>query len=371
MGQSHFFFITPTTSQPRYHRRIQACRDRGHAVTVCSFRRGLFEVNGFPPEIRVIDLGFLKGGNYLKRIIPLVRAGSRVGALLRGSPGNGILYCFGLDVALLGLVIRPKGMKLVYEVGDIIYLLAGQHRFTRAVMAALDRYVTRSADHVVLTSPGFVDHYRNFNPSGPVRVVENKVSKELLSTPRPAEKDLHRPIRIGFVGLFQYLDCLLPLVEFAAGHEGFEVHFFGDGAGRAQLSAAANRHPDRVFYHGPFRNPDDLPGIYRRIDFNYVVYDPDDDNVRVLTPNKLFESLFFAVPLIVAEGTLLAERVAVLGIGYPVDARRIGSELERIFAGLTDETYAEMRATALAVPAEELVDESGRLMDALTGGAAS
>jgi hypothetical protein len=258
-------------------------------------------------------------------------------------------------------------LQFVYEVGDIIYLLAGQGRVVRSVMTALDKLVTRFVDLLVLTSEGFLPHYRRLNPCCPVTVVENRISRELLTVSRPVGNALSRPIRIGFVGMIYYLECLQGLIEFVVAHEGYEAHIFGDGADIRSIREAADRHPGRVFYHGPFRNPDDLPAIYDRIDFNYVVYDPDDENVRVLVPNKYYESLFFTVPLIVAEGTFLAERVQSRAIGYGIDAHRIPEELERIFRDLTGERYVALRAAARSVPPEELIDNSDMLMASLIG----
>jgi succinoglycan biosynthesis protein ExoL len=369
MQRIHCYFITPTPSQPRYHKRIRACLEQGHPVTVFTFRRGLYEINELPPDVSVIDLGFLRGGRYLSRILPLCRAALRVRSALRSAPDNGILYCFGLDCALLGLVCRQKPLRFVYEVGDIIYLLAGQSRIVRSVMTALDRLVTRSVDLLVLTSEGFLPHYRRLNPLCPLSIVENRIARELAAVSRPAGRVMSRPIRIGFVGLVYYLECLQGLIDFVASHEGYEAHVFGDGADTLLIREAADRYPGRVFFHGPFRNPADLPAIYKRIDFNFVVYDPDDENVRVLMPNKYYESLFFVVPLIVADGTLLAERVRSRAVGYGIDAHRIPMELDRIFRDLTEERYAALCASACAVPLEELIDDSYRLMADLPGGA--
>ena len=51
-------------------------------------------------------------------------------------------------------------------------------------------------------------------------------------------------------------------------------------------------------------NPDDLERIYGSIDLNYVVYggDPKSEiGVRLAIPNKLYESIFFQVPLVCRE----------------------------------------------------------------------
>lgn len=361
------YFITPTSSQPRYHKRIQACRVLGHPVTVFTFQRGLYKVNTLPPDVEIVELGEVRSGRYLSRILSLVRAVHRVRSIFRGSREGGILYCFGLDCALLGLLAKPKWLQLVYEVGDIIYLLRGQSRFVKITMTLLDRLLTRYVNLLVLTSEGFLPHYRHLNHRCPVSVIENRIVSELAAAYRPVHHPLPTPIRIGFVGLIYYLECLHGLISFVAAHEGYEAHFFGDGEDIESILAAAERHRGRVFYHGPFRNPEDLPAIYEQIDVNFVVYDPDDENVRMLIPNKYYESIFFAVPLVVADGTLLAERVRSQGIGYCIDARRIGAELERVFSTLTRERYVALCVAARSIPTEEITDESARLISQLTG----
>jgi glycosyltransferase involved in cell wall biosynthesis len=77
---------------------------------------------------------------------------------------------------------------------------------------------------------------------------------------------------------------------------------------------------NNVFYHGRFKNPEDLPVIYKNIDLLLCAYDYRIDNVRYAEPNKLYESIYFRKPIIVSSNTFLAKKVSDLGIGYHLDS---------------------------------------------------
>ena len=74
------------------------------------------------------------------------------------------------------------------------------------------------------------------------------------------------------------------------------------------------------FFHGPFRNPVDLPSIYENIDISIACYDTTSENVKIAEPNKLYESIYFETPLVVSSETFLARQVEKYDIGFCIDA---------------------------------------------------
>ena len=50
----------------------------------------------------------------------------------------------------------------------------------------------------------------------------------------------------------------------------------------------------------------------------YAVYDASNPNVKIALPNKLYESVYCEIPIIVAKGTYLAEIVNQWGVGVSV-----------------------------------------------------
>lgn len=49
-------------------------------------------------------------------------------------------------------------------------------------------------------------------------------------------------------------------------------------------------------------------------------YDVIYENVRFAEPNKLYEALYFEVPIIVSKNTYLAEKVKRLNVGFEINA---------------------------------------------------
>jgi glycosyltransferase involved in cell wall biosynthesis len=280
------------------------------------------------------------------------------------------VYCFGLDMALLARAAFPRRIPLVYEIGDL--RTPGLGPVAASVATALERSVARRASILVTTSPGFVDeHLRNLIPqtaeAPAIVVLENKLPSHITTRfPRrqPGPGTGRDRIRLGFVGLLRYPRTILPVLEAVAGRpDRFEFHVFGDGQLRPAVQEIAARAPN-VLYCGSFRNPDDLGRIYASIDLNYVVYDNADVNVRLAIPNKLYESLYFGVPLVVSSRTRLAERVHRYQAGFVVDPDE-ARFAERFLADLNPAALRVAAAGALAVPTADLLSSDQPLQAAL------
>jgi len=83
-----------------------------------------------------------------------------------------------------------------------------------------------------------------------------------------------------------------------------------------------------ISYFGKFQNPDHLPNIYECIDLSIGTYDVTSDNVKYAEPNKLYESIYFRVPIIVSSDTFLNNKVQELGIGVGINALNENSIIE-------------------------------------------
>ncbi len=276
-----------------------------------------------------------------------------------------LVYAFGLDMGLVARWALSQSMPLVYEIGDIQNPLPHGTILTR-VSARLEKTVLQRCCALVVTSPGFVsDYFHILDPQvdRKVFVIENKMAREIAAeVPRPAApKQPTYPIKIGYVGLFKYRECIVRLIDAVAARQGaFELHFYGDGPLKEEIVARVAQCKN-VFFHGPFVSTQDLQSIYERIDASYVVYDNHDPNVRMALPNKLYDGPYFGVPLIVAEGTLLAKRTIELGIGLVVDPRCEGFA-EGLLNTITPELLTGVSAAALKVDPSFMVEDYGDIV---------
>jgi glycosyltransferase involved in cell wall biosynthesis len=105
--------------------------------------------------------------------------------------------------------------------------------------------------------------------------------------------------------------------------------------------------------HGAFRSPEDLCEIYGKIDVNFIVYDANDDNVKIALPNKLYESIAFGKPIICAKGVALAEIVESKRIGVACEIDEIEYSLDLIM-----DNYREYIDKIFLLSKDEYLDNS-------------
>ena len=293
--------ITPTSSQPRFHRRAEALKSSALCPHVFYYMRSYYNINKFPENIKTEFLYKIEDGKYFKRTIKFIKSIFKVRSHKKKS-NNQIAYAFSIDCALVALVSGYR--RIIYEIGDI--------RSTSKLSQALERYIIANSSFIVVTSEGFKNHLEKQYELDKEKflVLENKLSyiPEVLD-----KRNLQKAFSIGVIGFLRYEKPLKFLADFSLKHK-VNLNIFGDGPYKEIFV----NHP-YASYHGPFKNPEELDQVYSSIDINYAVYDNTSLNVRLALPNKLYESMAYRVPLLVAKRTFLAEKVVEKEIGSSID----------------------------------------------------
>ena len=338
-------FICPTTSQPRFHRRIKLFQQAGYETAVAAFSRGYYQINSLPPTKRELNLGTISDGQYIKRIPKLLKASLTLRKFLKSYPVDR-LYAFGVDNALLALSVSPSSYTYC-EIGD---LRSTSRKRLRSLFSTVSTNLLDRIDHIVVTSTGFVSElYPNpsLSPRPPVSIIENRLAPELASTLiRPQIKQTSvRPIRLGIVGLLRYKSVEWTCQFVAKYSNDFRLVIYGDGPLKGSVEQYA-KLCESIDYRGPFKYPDQLDEIYGEIDASMVVYDATDINVRLAIPNKLFESLYYGIPIIAASDTTLMDYALQEGIGIEASSTNQFA-FEKALLGLDLPRLFEMRANAL------------------------
>lgn len=342
-------FISTALAHPRHQRRARSFQRSDSCVVVYGFDRGFYSANAFPPEVEVVQVGRLANQRYVRRLVDLTRGIVSIRRDARNRERPDLGYFFGLDAALLGLATLRRGTPFVYEIGDI--RTETGRNFVDGVFRAIEDIVLARASVIVVTAPAFKKYLveERGASADKIIVVENLVPDEIVRGAPNPEPVLSGRFRIGFVGVLRYARTLLPMIH-AVGHRAdrCEMHIYGDGDLKGEVQAVAQQY-DNVFYHGPFQNPQDLASIYASIDLNYVVYDNVERNVRMALPNKLYESVFFGVPLIVSCDTQLAERVSEWTVGGTVDPQT-STFADDLLDSLSQSDLERWKAAAATVP---------------------
>ena len=334
-------------------RRVQMLHAGGIEVTVLGFRRG----DTAPARIegaRAIDLGRTGNGQFVQRILAVLRSLARFGAIRRAAAEADVVMARNLE--MLVLAARAAGRRrLIYECLDIHRLLLGSGMASRLIQA-IERALLRHVDLIVTSSPRFIADYFHARRglTTPVLLIENKVPAfDAPVTPAPAAP-ARAPWVIGWFGMLRCRRSLAMLGDIARQSEGrIEVVIAGIPAENefpdfaAQLEAMPG-----VRYVGRYK-PADLATLYAGVHFAWAIdYFEEGLNSTWLLPNRLYESICYgAVPIALAPvetGAWLARHGVGLTIGDPVQ------ELPGFFAGLDEAQLMAMRDALAALPQTDL-----------------
>ena len=338
-------FISSALQQPRHQKRMRIfCSN--FDCSIWYFERGGYKLNYKGWDKRAICISKIKNKNYLLRLMPLLKLYIK----LCFTKDNKV-YCTSLDQALVSVLARKK---VVMELGDL-QQLSGPG-FMGFMVKYLDRWLVKKINGVVLTSPFYFSaYYASFQgiDRNKFLIVENKVPLSIeadVNNQRNAdyeENNLYAKIKLGVIGSISDRAALQTLISIVKRRDDMELHIFGDGD--LQVFEGLSN----CMIHGAFRSPEDLCEIYGKIDVNFIVYDANDDNVKIALPNKLYESIAFGKPIICAKGVALAEIVESKRIGVACEIDEIEYSLDLIM-----DNYREYIDKIFLLSKDEYLDNS-------------
>ncbi len=346
-------FIAPATSQPRYHKRVVQLL-KFCDVEIFAFTRDLYEENTFPPEIPLTLLGKVSPRKYFRRIFKLIPAIFKIRKHLKGKE-NYLFYALSFDCMLLA---KLGGIKHgFYEISDL-----RQTEGFGKVAPIFEKFMFRDIFGLVLTSRFFYEDFykkKRFIPTEKVFIIENKVNPILVNK-RPNSKNFsQKRIKIGLIGFIMYKKSTELLLNFVQKRpKSYVIECFGDGPLRWLIESYVC---ENIRYHGSFKNPEELPNIYSQIDLNYVVYDNRFLNVRLLTPNKLYESAYFGVPIVCCAGTSVGKKIVKWNIGKMI--RIQNPELfEKDLSSINKNWLQQRSEDCFKLPSTDLLDDGEKII---------
>ena len=209
----NMFFLLPVSSKPRCLKRIDNFRKLGITQTIFSFERDYFE--GKKDMLNYISLGYIQHKNYLKRIIPLLKAFFKIRReMVTISPT--VIYAFEIDLAFIAVLLKVfsnNNCQVVYECGDIQPLM-----MKSKIVRFIEKWTINRCTLVVTTSEGFIANYfiKKQNVSREkLFLIENKLNEPLRIQQNKEQSSIYRnkPITIGYFGLLSYTNTWDLLVK--------------------------------------------------------------------------------------------------------------------------------------------------------------
>ena len=217
-----------------------------------------------------------------------------------------MIHACDFDTILPALWARTLwGKKVIYDIFDFYAdMLRATPRPLQGIVRRLDLSAIGRADALLLADEA---RYAQIAGAKPRRSAVIYNSPEDInpnwdeSAPISPPIDPHQSLRLAYVGLLQVERGLIPLLEVLADHPEWRLDLAGSGAEEDQIVGMSRNLPN-VTWHG--RVPyDQALALNAAADVLPAFYDPAIPNHRFASPNKLFEGMMLAKPVLAAQGT--------------------------------------------------------------------
>lgn len=360
MEKKKIVFILNNITITRCLKRVSEFIDNGYEVEVYGFKNEDEDGYAAPSNFTITTIGvFSRKQSYFERLKVYYKS---LKQLFRKYKGQEVLfYYFFFNIAFSARLQCRR--PFIYEESDMPYLNIG-NRWLRKWFSRVDKRIIQKSLLTVMTSEGFIDYHFGKERPDNIIVVPNRVNPAMMKLPYNCKTHDCNHLSIAFVGGFRYTSVLNFATVIGESFPQHEFHVYGNIMENGeQLKVLCDKYSN-IHFHGKFRNPDDLPKIYESIDLVLASYDATSINAQYAEPNKMYEAIFFRVPIIVSSNTFLAQKVNRLGIGYNINALD-KQEIISFVDGLTAVDIEEKLNALEKIPQESAINKNPELFEYL------
>ena len=309
-------FVLNNITLTRCIKRVSEFIENGYEVEVYGFKKEEEEGYATPSNFSISVIGvFSQKQSYFERLMVYYKSLKQL--FKKYKHQDVIFYYFFFNIAFAARLLSNRAY--VYEESDMPYTRI-QNKTVRKWLSNIDKRIITKSLLTVMTSEGFIDYHFGDERPHNIVVIPNRVNPALLEMPyQRMDFDINH-LSIAFVGGFRYTSVINFATVIAEHFPQHEFHAYGIILEHGEELNALCEKYGNIHFHGKFRNPDDLPSIYEKIDLVLSTYDATYINAQYAEPNKMYEAIFFRIPIIVSSNTFLAKKVSRLGIGYHINA---------------------------------------------------
>ena len=306
----------PVAPDPRVSKTAASLAAAGYRVTIfCWDRLQQVLAGDNLPGVTIIRRQI--SGQYasgLRNLIPLLRWQAALFAWLFSQRRQiTVIHACDFDTVLPAYVIsRLFHIPLIYDIFDFYAdNIRSISPAVARIVAMLDRRVISRVDGVILAD---VNRLEQLKPAVPKRHIV------IYNTPpdryAPGTDALANKFTIAYAGQLLINRGLQELVALIGRHPEWQLNLAGFGGDADQIMDAAKTF-ENISLSGAVPYEEALR-MMREAQVIYALYDPSLPNHRYASPNKLFEAMMLAKPIIAARGTGIDKLVEREGIGLVV-----------------------------------------------------
>ncbi len=331
MAKIAMLLTNPFVSDQRVYREARSLVQRGHSVTVYAWdREGEYPPHDQQDDIQVERFHIAAGyGRGIKSLTAFIRFGLATTRCLLSSSFD-IVHCHDLDTMPFGyLIARLRGKPVIFDAHEAHSLYTRYSSMLRRIIAILERWMARRADHLITVTPAMVSWYSSMGVHK-ITLVANYADSIFDSPEGPVLQPADKPLVLGWIGHLKpgnQLELVIEAVkQFGTRHKDNPLRLLLVGPSfpgyKEVLLEQAKPLGDRFTMVGPV-SLEQVPTYYRQIDIAVIV-DLDTPHNRIALAMKLFESMAMGIPVIVpsqlGEGEFVSRERCGLVIGdYEVD----------------------------------------------------
>jgi succinoglycan biosynthesis protein ExoL len=306
---------------PRFIKQINYLSINGFQVSVVYFYRDyLADLNeNIDKEVQLFSLTTIENGKYFSRVFTYARSILTLkGLLFKIKPDKILINNIDIMFLLITCMAKRYTSDIIMEISDL-----RSYTFNSNVISAIQRsidkvFLNNYLSKMIFTSKKFYNFYYYKAFQKKVFILENKPL--LASLPEKINKNKNKKTTIGIVGLLLQGKAYQTLLDIVKTNNNFELHIYGRGGYQATIEKYSNSF-ENIRYFGGYDFFKDIANIYSNIDILYMPYDTTngDLNNKLALPNKLYEAMYFKVPIITSSGTYLGDLVENYNIGVTVE----------------------------------------------------
>ena len=351
------FLSNPFKPDPRVKREAGSLSRAGFRVKVLAWdREGRFEREEVVDGFEVVRFRFRSGYGSLTRLVPgfLLFYAYLLVHVTRSRPD--VVHCHDMDTVLPGLIASLiLGCKVVYDMHESYpdFVSTFSPSFFVSFLRILESFIAPRCDLVIVTSTMIGELARK---NGARRIVAIMNCFDPFNVQEKEARDLRRRIlgRRDDWFLVLYIGGLFPgrglekVVQAVSRVEKVVLFLGGYGPYETDLKRLVNKLgiEERVVFAGEV-DPREVPLYDAAADLMFAMYEAVDPNNVVTIPNKLFESIAAAKPILVSDVGEKARLVSEIGNGIAVDPRDVDGIAQAIENLARDgELYARMVSRA-------------------------
>jgi len=229
-----------------------------------------------------------------------------------------VIHAIDLDTGVPGyLAAKLKCKKFVYHCLDPYYAILPDRwpRFLAQMTQKIENWLISRADLFIITDLLRIAQHEGATPRKIVEIPNVPVPSSTISS----HQNPDHTFTVGYLGSLIEGRNLPTIIESCGelGEDGISLTIGGFGPLEKEIEEHAARWENVNFL--PWLPYYELLQEEATFDLFLHMTDPANESQRWVSPNKLFEAMFFGKPIIVSKQTLAAKRVEAFGNGMTVN----------------------------------------------------